>query len=141
MSDESEAQGRFEEVLREAEPQPSPREEEALPADLETEVDEVEVERESDDVLGEALDTLEGSVTLLLDRHEELVERCASAEETGAEARRKLARLAGEGLDPDALERKIRELEEDRDRLKRHSAHLEERIRGLLARVRYVVGA
>lgn len=159
MSEENEAQGRLEEVLREAQPRPSAREE-ARPAELEPEfdetegraeddapaggdpaVEETEPDPESDDVLGDALDTLEASVSLLLDRYEELAERCATAEETSAEARRKMARLAGEGLDPDALERKIRELEEDNDRLMRHSEHLEERIRGLLARVRYVVEA
>jgi hypothetical protein len=80
--------------------------------------------------LGDSLDRLEENVTLLLARHGELI--AARAE---ADARRR----EGRSLDPIVLRDRVVELEKERERLDRHAAFLEERIRGLLSRVRYVV--
>lgn len=80
--------------------------------------------------LRDSLDRLEENVTLLLARHGELI--AARAE---ADARR----IEGQSLDPIAQRDRIVQLEEERERLDRHAAFLEERIRGLLSRVRYVV--
>jgi len=156
LSDE-ESQRRLEEVLREAEPRrpeaarppsgdtapegdPPPAPEEA-PGGAESAAGPPPgAEADPGEVLADALDRLEASVTLLLDRQRELAERCAGAEARKRDAERKLARLAGEGLDPGAIERRMVELEEENERLSRHAAHLEERIRGLLSRVRYATG-
>ncbi|HET9333663.1 MAG TPA: hypothetical protein VFQ21_08785 [Gemmatimonadota bacterium] len=67
---------------------------------------------------------------MLIARHGELI--AARAE---ADARR----VEGQSLDPIALRDRIVKLEKERERLDRHAAFLEERIRGLLSRVRYVV--
>lgn len=80
--------------------------------------------------LRDSLDRLEENVTLLLARHGELI--AARAE---ADARRR----EGKSLDPIALRDRIHALEAERERLDRHAEFLEERIRGLLSRVRYVV--
>lgn len=80
--------------------------------------------------LRDSLDRLEENVTLLLARHGELVAARAEADARHRE---------GKSLDPIALRDRIHELEAERDRLDRHAAFLEERIRGLLSRVRYVV--
>lgn len=80
--------------------------------------------------LRDSLDRLEENVTLLLARHGELI---------AARAEANARRLEGKSLDPVALRDRIHELEVERDRLDRHAAFLEERIRGLLSRVRYVV--
>jgi hypothetical protein len=77
-----------------------------------------------------SLDTLEENITLLLARHEGVVAAHAVSEERSRSAR---------GMDPIELQGRIRSLEEDRDRLESHAAFLEERIRGLLSRVRYVI--
>lgn len=160
MSDE-ETQRRLEEVLREAEPRrpeaarPSPGdaapdaapEGDPPPAPGETRSEAESAaeaspgaQQDPGEVLGDALDRLEASVTLLLDRQRELAERVGGAEARKRDAERKLARLAGEGIDPGAIERRIGELEEENERLSRHAAHLEERIRGLMSRVRYATG-
>lgn len=156
MSDE-ETQRRLEEVLREAEPRrpgaarpPSADaapEGDPPPAPEETRGEEKSAgdapsgaEPDPGEVLADALDRLEASVTLLLDRQRDLAQRCAGAEARKRDAERKLARLAGEGIDPGAIERRMGELEEENERLSRHAAHLEERIRGLLSRVRYATG-
>lgn len=82
------------------------------------------------ETLADSLDRLEENVTLLLARYGESV-----AARAAADARR----LEGQSLDPIALRDRIGELEKERQRLDRHAAFLEERIRGLLSRVRYVV--
>lgn len=76
---------------------------------------------------------LEGKVKLLLSRHAELTERYNKAVAAGE-------RL-GAGLDPAALEERVRALESERERLSRHTAFLEGKIRELLTRVRYAVDA
>jgi hypothetical protein len=82
------------------------------------------------DSLRASLDALEENVTLLLARHESLAAANAVAEER---------RLSRDSLDPVELERRVRLLEAERERLERHAAFLEGRIRGLLSRVRYVI--
>jgi uncharacterized protein involved in exopolysaccharide biosynthesis len=82
------------------------------------------------DALRASLDALEENITLLLARHESL----AAAYATDEERRRSQG-----ALDPIALDQRVRALEADKERLERHSAFLEERIRGLLSRVRYVI--
>lgn len=77
-----------------------------------------------------SLDALEENITLLLARHESLAAAHADEEER---------RRSQGALDPVALDKRARALEEDRERLERHSAFLEDRIRGLLSRVRYVI--
>lgn len=83
-----------------------------------------------DDPLRDSLDALEESVKLLLARHEESV-----AARVAAEARSR----SRKGLDPVALQERVEELEAETDRLERHATFLEDRIRGLLSRVRYVI--
>jgi hypothetical protein len=83
-----------------------------------------------DDPLRASLDALEESVKLLVARHEESVSALAAAE---ARSRSR------EGLDPVALEERVKELETETERLERHASFLEDRIRGLLSRVRYVI--
>jgi hypothetical protein len=82
------------------------------------------------DSLLASLDALEENVTLLLARHESLAAANAAAEER---------RQSRDSLDPVELERRLRVLEADNERLERHAAFLEGRIRGLLSRVRYVI--
>ncbi|MEJ2153519.1 MAG: hypothetical protein P8Y29_11410 [Gemmatimonadota bacterium] len=83
--------------------------------------------------LANAVAGLEHKVKLLLSRHTELTERYKEAVVAGE-------RL-GTGLDPVALEERVRVLEDERDRLSRHAAFLEGKIRELLTRVRYAVDA
>jgi hypothetical protein len=83
--------------------------------------------------LANAVSGLERKVKLLLSRHTELIERYNEAVVAGE-------RL-GAGLDPAALEERVRVLESERDRLSRHAAFLEGKIRELLTRVRYAVDA
>ncbi|HUP02050.1 MAG TPA: hypothetical protein VM737_11080 [Gemmatimonadota bacterium] len=83
--------------------------------------------------LGISLDRLEERIKLLLARHAELVERYRTL--TAARQR-----LDGD-LDPVALDERLRTLEAENDRLVRHTAFLESRIRELLSRIRYVVEA
>lgn len=90
----------------------------------------VSARADASEPLRDSLDRLEENVTLLLARHGELI--AARAE---ADARR----IEGQSLDPIALRDRIVQLEQERKRLDRHAAFLEERIRGLLSRVRYVV--
>jgi hypothetical protein len=82
------------------------------------------------DSLLASLDALEENVTLLLARHESLAAADAAAEER---------RRSRDSLDPVELERRLRAIESDKERLERHAAFLEGRIRGLLSRVRYVI--
>jgi hypothetical protein len=77
-----------------------------------------------------SLDTLEENIKLLLARHESLAAAHAASEER---------RRSRESLDPIELQGRVRTLEADRERLERHAAFLEDRIRGLLSRVRYVI--
>ena len=90
----------------------------------------VSARADASEPLRDSLDRLEENVTLLLARHGELVAARAEADARHRE---------GKSLDPIALRDRIHELEAERDRLDRHAAFLEERIRGLLSRVRYVV--
>ena len=92
--------------------------------------DRAHVQRTAGGALRTSLDRLEESVTLLLARHTELDAARAEAE------RRRTER---DSLDPIALRDRVRTLEDERERLERHAAFLEARIRGLHSRVRYVV--
>ena len=83
--------------------------------------------------LANAVAGLERKVKLLLSRHTELTERYKEAVAAGE-------RLDA-GLDPAVLEERVRVLEGERDRLSRHAAFLEGKIRELLTRVRYAVDA
>lgn len=82
------------------------------------------------DALRASLDALEENITLLLARHESVAAAHAADEE-----RRRLQ----PSLDPIELEQRVQALEADKERLERHTAFLEDRIRGLLSRVRYVI--
>ena len=82
------------------------------------------------DSLLASLDALEENVTLLLARHESLAAANAAVEERSR---------SRDSLDPVELERRLQALESDKERLERHAAFLEGRIRGLLSRVRYVI--
>ena len=80
-----------------------------------------------------ALDALSDKVKLLVERSRRLAERCREEESV----RR---RLEG-GLDPVALDERLRELESENERIARHAEFLETKVKELLSRVRYVVGA
>lgn len=82
------------------------------------------------DPLRASLDALEESVKLLVARHGEAV-----AARSAAERRSR----TGKGLDPVVLQERVQALEAEAERLQRHAAFLEDRIRGLLSRVRYVI--
>jgi hypothetical protein len=82
------------------------------------------------EALRDSLDRLEQNVTLLLARHGEILAARRDADERRAKRK---------ALDPLELQDRVRALEEERERLDRHAAFLEDRIRGLLSRVRYVV--
>lgn len=82
------------------------------------------------DPLSASLDALEESVKLLIARHEEAVAARSAAEQRSR---------SGKGLDPVALQERVQALEAEAERLQRHAAFLEDRIRGLLSRVRYVI--
>lgn len=81
------------------------------------------------DALRTSLDALEENITLLLARHDTLAAHAADQERRRSQG----------AMDPIELERRVDSLEADKERLERHSAFLEERIRGLLSRVRYVI--
>ena len=80
-----------------------------------------------------ALDAHSDKVKLLVERSRRLAERCREEESV----RR---RLEG-GLDPVALDVRVRELESENERIARHAEFLETKVKELLSRVRYVVGA
>lgn len=82
------------------------------------------------DPLRASLDALEESVKLLVARHGEAVAARSTAEQRSR---------TGKGLDPVALQERVQALEAEAERLQRHAAFLEDRIRGLLSRVRYVI--
>lgn len=82
------------------------------------------------DPLRASLDALEESVKLLVARHGEAVAARSAAEQRSR---------TGKGLDPVALQERVQALEAEAERLQRHAAFLEDRIRGLLSRVRYVI--
>ena len=82
------------------------------------------------DALRDSLDALEENITLLLARHESIAAAHADDE--------KRRRTEGT-LDAVELDKRVRALEADKERLERHAAFLEDRIRGLLSRVRYVI--
>lgn len=81
------------------------------------------------EALRDSLDRLEQNVTLLLARHGEILAARADADKRRAQGK----------LDPLELQDRVRALEAERERLDHHAAFLEDRIRGLLSRVRYVV--
>jgi chromosome segregation ATPase len=81
------------------------------------------------DALRASLDALEENITLLLAQHESLAAHAADVERHRSQG----------AIDPIELEKRVGTLEADKERLERHSAFLEERIRGLLSRVRYVI--
>lgn len=83
--------------------------------------------------LASALDALGDKVKLLVERSRRLAERCREEESV----RR---RLQG-GLDPIALDERVRELESENERLAHHAEFLETKVKELLSRVRYVVEA
>ncbi|HET9581233.1 MAG TPA: hypothetical protein VFP76_00255 [Gemmatimonadota bacterium] len=83
--------------------------------------------------LAVALDALGDKVKLLVERTRQLAERCREEEAV----RR---RLEG-GLDPVALDERVRELESENERISRHAEFLETKLKELLSRVRYVVEA
>lgn len=80
--------------------------------------------------LASALDALGDKVKLLSERSRRLAERCREAQEVG----RRLG-----GLDPVALNERLRALESENERLSRHADFLEGKLKELLSRVRYVV--
>lgn len=82
------------------------------------------------DPLRASLDALEESVNLLVARHGEAVAARSAAEQRSR---------SGKGLDPVALQERVQALEAETEKLRRHAAFLEDRIRGLLSRVRYVI--
>ena len=83
--------------------------------------------------LAVALDALGDKVKLLVERSRRLAERCREEESV----RR---RLEG-GLDPVALDERVRELESENERLARHAEFLETKLKELFSRGRYVVEA
>ncbi|HUP19509.1 MAG TPA: hypothetical protein VM778_06105 [Gemmatimonadota bacterium] len=113
------------------------------PDDVEVEspAAETDLSDGGDGPLAEALDGLDRRVTLLVERYEELAARHGRTLEERRADRGALERLAGSGASPADLDARIRDLEAENDRLARHSGFLEERIQGLLARVRYVIEA
>jgi phage shock protein A len=90
----------------------------------------VDADSGATDPLLASLDTLEEKIKLLLARHESLAAANAVSEER---------RRARGSLDPIELQDRVRALETDKERIERHAAFLEDRIRGLLSRVRYVI--
>jgi hypothetical protein len=86
-----------------------------------------------------ALDTIDEKTKLLLARHTLLTERYVASVAAQREIEERLAHLTRDGVDPEALEERVQELEARNERLSRHAAYLETRIEGLLARVRYVL--
>ena len=85
---------------------------------------------EGEDRVRASLDALEESVKLLVARHAEAVKGRSAAESRNRK---------GKSLDAVALKDRVRELEAETERLERHAAFLEDRIRALLSRVRYVI--
>ena len=85
-----------------------------------------------------ALDRLEGRIQLLLSRHRGLDERYRASRDEARALNERLARLTAGGGDAAALDARIRELTAENERLGAHAAFLEERIRGLHGRVRYI---
>lgn len=88
-----------------------------------------------------ALRGLEGRVNLLVERYDDLAGRYAAVVEDRRRTAERLARLGGDGTAPAELAERIDALEAENERLSTHARFLEERIQGLLARVRYVMEA
>ncbi len=89
--------------------------------------------------LSDALDTLGERVKLLSERHETLRRELDRTRAAREEAESRLTRATDGGLDPLALEEKVRALEDQNDRLSRHAEYLEGEVKSLLGRVRYVL--
>lgn len=101
--------------------------------DRESKPDPADEGQQRVDELAAALDAMGDKVKLLVERSRRLAERCREDE-----AMRR--RLEG-GLDPAALDARVRELERERERIARHAEFLEAKLKDLLSRVRYVVEA
>jgi cell division protein FtsB len=86
-----------------------------------------------------ALDTIDEKITLLLARHAHLAERYVTSVAARRDVEERIAELTSGGVDPVALEERVKELAARNERLARHAAYLEGRIESLLARVRYVL--
>lgn len=97
----------------------------------ESDMDGTDENRERAAELAAALDAVGDKVKLLVERTRRLSERCREDEDLRQ-------RLEG-GLDPAALDARVRELEAERERLSRHAEFLEGKMKDLLSRVRYVV--
>lgn len=89
----------------------------------------------------DALRRLEGRVNLLVERYDDLAGRYAAVVEDRRRTAERLARLGGDGTAPGELAERIDALKAENERLSTHARFLEERIQGLLARVRYVMEA
>lgn len=103
--------------------------------------EEIEADPDDDpaDRLVAALARLERRVGSLVEWNADLAARYRETRAARAEADARLERIAADGSDPEELAARIESLEADRDRLATHAAFLEEEIRGLLTRVRYVI--
>ncbi len=110
---------------------------EAVPPD--DEAPPGESTEEDPERLTRSLEMLEERVTLLLERHADLLGRHREAVEELDRKSARLERLRSSGEDPERLLERIRSLEAENDRLSEHAAFLEGRIESLLNRVRYVV--
>ena len=117
-----------------------PPEDDPPPA-VEPDDDAIDGDPAADARLAEALDGLDRRVTLMVERYEELAARHGRTLEERRADRAAMERLAGSGASPAELDGRIRALQAENDRLTRHAGFLEERIQGLLARVRYVMEA
>jgi hypothetical protein len=111
------------------------------PPAVEPDGDVLDGDPAADARLAEALDGLDRRVTLMVERYEELAARHGRTLEERRADRAAMERLAGSGASPAELDGRIRALQAENDRLTRHAGFLEERIQGLLARVRYVMEA
>lgn len=122
-------------------PEPEP------PAEKETEEpeeagDSLDVDApvpEEEEGIAAPVDRLRAALVRLDEKVGGLLERHAAAIEENRRSAERLARLESSGVDPTELEARIDSLESENDQLRAHAAFLEERIRGMLDRVRYVV--
>lgn len=94
---------------------------------------------EEEEGIAAPVDRLRAALVRLDEKVGGLLERHAAAIEENRHSAERLARLESSGVDPTELEARIDSLESENDQLRAHAAFLEERIRGMLDRVRYVV--
>lgn len=120
--------------------EPPPEKEPAKPEEagdsLDADAPEPDDEEEG---IAAPVDRLRAALVRLDEKVGGLLERHAAAMEENRRSAERLARLESSGADPTELEARIDSLESENDRLRAHAAFLEERIRGMLDRVRYVV--